>query len=323
MMNKVLYTIAIPDIDLDDDLYQYSSPVVPEPLRLSIQRFGLLNPIILQRKARSAYRIVCGFKRLAALVSLKAETAQAFVVEESCSQLDLFTLAIQDNQSVRELDPVEVATILAKLQSTFGIKKEDIVTNYLPLLGFGKNARVLTLYSGLHTLSVEWQDALKKDMVSLDFAQDMLKRPPEERQHIKTLVHNLRLGKNRQREFIKLLADVARLEDLSLSQLIASRPVQMIQLAEKLTPSQKAERLKEWLWEKRYPQYTAIKAQYDAIVRAAHLPPNIHIHAPAFFENNEYLASFTFVSKDDFEKSITALSEILNRGLVKKMSELA
>lgn len=322
MIKKTLKKIAVQEIDLGDDLYRYSSTQPAEPLMLSIERIGLVNPPVVQQKAGADFRIVCGFKRMATLVALRSETVSVFVVADSQPSLDLFLLAIQDNQSIRALDPVELATIFAKLESTFGITQENIVASYLPLLGFGQNPRVLQIYHDLHRLTDEWHDALRKDLISLDFAQEMLNHSAAERQRVLSLIFNLRLGKNRQREFIKLLTDVARLDQLSLLQLMDSQPVRAIEFAEKQTPSQKAERLKEWLWEKRYPTYTKIKKQCETLLRQAHLPPNLTIQAPAFFESDVYTAGFTFASQDEFAKSIAAFSNILDRGLVKKITGL-
>lgn len=321
MIKRNLQAISLKEIDIDDHAYRYSF-LSCESLKASIKQIGLVNPIIVQKKAPSSYRIVCGFRRIAALAELKIDACPAFVLQHSGVDLDVFLMAIQENQSHRSLNPVELSIILDKLQNTFEIDQQDIIKTYLPRLGYGKNPRVLQLYSGLHQLSREWQDALANDQVAVDFVQDILKLSGDVREKFYQLVAALRLGKNRQREFLQLFQDVAKLESISLSQLLLAQDVLDIQQHETLTPSQKAERLKEWLWKKRYPRYSSAKSEFDSEIKTANLPRNVYFQPPPYFEGDTFSTGFTFTSENEFAEHVAALQKILNDGTLKKIMDI-
>jgi len=120
---------------------------------------------------------------------------------------------------------------------------------------------------------MEWQHALVEDHVPLDLAQSIVQMAGADRSAFWRLIAELRLGKNRQREFLLLLQDVARIQGKTLAQLIEAEAIDEIVRMEKLTPSQKAERLKERLWERRYPHYMATKKQFEELVKEAACPP--------------------------------------------------
>ena len=278
------------------------------------------NPLIVQSKGTDRFRIVCGFKRMVALASLQQSTCQAFVIEDTRPRLDLLLMAIEENQSA-PLNPIELSIVLNKLHVEFKIDENDIIHNYLPLLGYGQNPRVLELYSGLYDLPPEWQDALMADQVPLDIAQVILSQSDEGRAKIWALFHALRLGKNRQREFWGLLIDISRIHDMTIVQLIDSQPLQAI-LSENLTPSQKSERVKQWLWEKRYPRYSAVRASYEKILHDARLPQHVRIQAPPYFEDESYSVTFAFSGESNFAERIRVLQRLLSEGVVKKLKKL-
>lgn len=320
-MKKTLQTIPLEHIDFSDDTYRYSISAVDNSLVASIRKIGLVNPLVVQQGDKK-YRIVTGFKRAAALAKLSMNECPAFILDESEVSLDALLLAIQDNQSVRSLNPIELSRILDKLQTIFFVNEDTIIKEYLPQLGYGRNPRVLQLYSGLQKLSESWQTAVIQDQVPIDFAQEMLKQSVETQNKMWQLISDFRLGKNRQREFYALLSDVAQIKNQSFIELTESESITNIQFDNKLTPSQRAERLKTWLWEQRYPRYSKTKAHYDEILRAARLPQNCFIQAPPYFEGDTYSAGFSFSSIKEFGDNLAALKKALENGAIKNILDL-
>ncbi|MBN1559276.1 ParB N-terminal domain-containing protein [candidate division KSB1 bacterium] len=318
-MQKKLTTLAIKDIDPDDETYRYRTTAGVESLITSIGRIGLINPLIVQVKGADVFRIVCGFKRLAALVALQLPSCPAFVINDAHPRVDLLLMAIEENGS-GQLNPIELSVVLDKLQHEFKINEHDIIHTYLPMLGYGPNPRVLQLYCGLHELPPEWQSALVADQVPLDLAGEILQQSDHDQIKIWSLFQALHLSKNRGRELWRLLADIARMHDLTIAQAIDSQPVQDI-LNEKMTPSQKSERLKQWLWEKRYPRYSAVRATYEKILHDARLG-HIRIQAPPYFEGDSYSVTFSFAGEGDFAETVAHLQRLMSDGVVEKLSKL-
>ncbi len=321
MFEKKFQKLTCEWIDLNDSTYRYSFTEPDKSLIASVRTSGLVNPIVVQQLEKK-YIIITGFKRALAVSQLGLDECPAFVIEASDVNLELLMLAIQDNQSVRTLHAIELARILDKLQTHFHIEKDMIIKEYLPQLGYGRNPRVLQLYSNLHELSDVWQAALINDQVAIDFAQEMLKQSHDIQDKMWHMISVFRLGKNRQREFFALLSDVAQLSDQSLEKFLDSESIQNIQAEEKLTPSQKTERLKAWLWEQRYPRYSKTKTDYEAILKAAHLPQGCYVQSPPFFEGDTYSAGFSFSSLEEFENNIAALKKAVDDGTIKNILDL-
>jgi len=322
-METPTYTmVEISQIDVSDMTYRISIDENIDDLITSISKVGLITPILLQKKDLQTYRIISGFKRVAAAGRLELTAIPAFEYRDSEPSLDLFTLAVHANQSIKPLNSIELSIVCSQLESFFQTSKSDIVQHYLPSLGYGCNPRVLELVTNLHTLPQEWKKAVIKDQVPLDIAQHILKQTSRDRELLWFLFQTLRLGKNRQREFLVLLADVCRLEDISLAQLTELEEVASILKNESWTPSQKADHLKEWLWSKRYPEYTKIKNEFNHILSDARLPANITIKASPFFESDEFVANISFRSETEFEYALTTLKKILSNGGIKKILSL-
>ena len=165
-MEKKLMNVSVADIDVGDDCYRL--PRFAEvSLAASIREVGLLNPPLLQRRPDGRFRIVCGFRRIEALVQLAVAETVAWIVEEPAVAADIFRIALLDNLSLRPFDPVQLSVIIEKLRR-WGVSDHDLVRQILPQLGLGQNPKILALYDRLHWLPAEWQRALANDQVPLD-----------------------------------------------------------------------------------------------------------------------------------------------------------
>lgn len=318
MLEKKYLLIKLSAIDFDDLTFRLHQSIDVSSLIQSIRAVGMINPPHLQEKG-DGFRIVAGFKRLEALKALKIKECDALVFDSRESELEIFLLAVRERLSNDRLDPIELSVFIQKLQDFFGVDKEKIIKTYLPLAGYGRNPRVYELYSRLHELSKAWQKLVREEQTPIDLVNEMLDRTEEERDAFLNLFLILRLGKNRQREFVLLFSDVARILQQSVGQLVSSAFVQEIINEEKLTPSQKADRLKQWLWRKRYPRYAEALEAFDALIKEQKLPDGLYIQPPPFFEGDRFSAAFQFSSEKEFQNYTAALNKLLGSGDVEKI----
>ncbi len=322
MLQKELSKIPFADIDETDDAYRISEQTDVSALMASIRDIGLINPPVLQRKGASRFRIVVGFKRLQALTQLDVERVEAFIIAEEGLSLQALRLALEDKVTNGRLDAIELSTLIHKLRDEFSVDKNEIVSTWLPLAGYGRNPRVYELYADLWRLPAAWRQAVKEEQTPIDLAREMLERSEEERVVFLEFFQLLRLGKNRQREFTLLLSDVARIKNISLLQLVELQQVKGVIAEQKLTPPQKAERLKQWLWQERYPRYTKARENFEALLKQAKLPTAVFIQAPPYFEGERFSAGFHFASEEEFEAYVAALQRLLDAGLIRKIVDL-
>jgi len=192
----------------------------------------------------------------------------------------------------------------------------------LPILGFGRNPKVFELYEGIAHLSHDWQKAIIDDRVPLDLLHTIQTLDDLDSAVMIKVFDTLRLGKNRQREFLQLLVDVAQIQHLTIAQLTAEQWFTQILTEPSWTFSQKTEHLKELLWEKRYPRYITVKNQYEEVLKASQMPPGLDLHHPPYFETNEFSLNIRFSSLSELLQKLDHLEMMIKNGYIQKMIDL-
>lgn len=318
MIQKSLQRLEWQCIDLSDETYKISATDDTATLSASIQEIGVINPIIVQEK-ESGFRIVCGFRRAGVLQQLKPASIDAFVIKGPVLDIDMFMYAAQDNRTFRNLNPIEISRIVYRLEHQFNIPQNIIISDYFPRLGLGKNPKLYVLHRDLYLLSEAWQQSIISDHTPLDVANTILKHTGEEQDSLYHLFSTLRLGKNRQREFLLLLSDIARIQKYSLKQLVAQQELEKLIANPKLTPSQKSDRVKSWLLEQRYPHFVKAKEEFENVLRDSKCPPNLQIQAPPFFEGEDIRVFFSFNSEDDYKAKLLYLQKLYDSQTVQQL----
>jgi len=321
MINKSYHIVNIATIDVKDELFRIKETGDLENLIQSIQKAGLLSPVYLQRKNSNKFRIIIGFKRVNALLTLGIIKVPSFIIENDLSQLELFDIALQENLTIRKFKSSEISIILKKVND-FGCNSEKIIKKYLPLLGFGRNPKVYELYKDLYKLEKHWLQSLDNDRISIDLAYLLVSAKDSDRKLFWTVIDNLKAGKNNQREFWFLCQDIEKIENKTLEALLKSPEIEQILNNQLLTSAQKTERFKHVLWAKRYPQYMKVKQEYNSLIKKAKLPPDLNIlHAP-FFDGDKYHVKFEFKNEQVFIQKIELLKSVSEKGILKALLEL-
>jgi len=319
------YTIVpIAAISQDDGRYRLddgrSRPL--DFLRLAFDRAGCLQPPVVHLCA-SRYVPVIGWPSLEAARALGWESIAVIVLAEDTAAEKVFELAVLDRLTQnRPLNPLETAVILYRLLRLFQCRREHIIERWLPLLGFGKNPRVLDVYLPFYDLDERSRDGLAQDHLSLDLVRLLLKKNVAERHLLLDVVQTCRLGKNRQKEFFLLLDDVSRIEKAELAALLQQEALQSILRDSQITPSQKADRLKAELWGRRYPAYTEARARFAQVLAEAGWPAALHLQPAPFFNSDDITVSFSCRSSDECRSLIDELDRLYKSGAIARLLEI-
>lgn len=140
-----------------------------QELRASLERHGLLQPIVVRRKGRG-FELVSGERRLRAAREAGWTTIPA-IVRTDVSDGELLELALIENLQRRDLDPIERARSFRRMVDELGLTQEQIaervslqrstVTNHLRLL----------------ELPDKVQEALGKGLLSMGHGRALLGLP--------------------------------------------------------------------------------------------------------------------------------------------------
>lgn len=105
----------------------------------SIDRNGLLHPLVLLKKNDGRYKILCGFRRFQALKRLNHPMVEAKVYQESdFSPEEFFNISLAENTRRRNLNPIEIGNFLDSAGATLGLSNTELAEQFGGTLGIGK-----------------------------------------------------------------------------------------------------------------------------------------------------------------------------------------
>jgi len=301
--------VGISQIDLADLTYVFTFQPQIENLMVSIERIGLSYPPLIQKKG-DGFRLVSGYKRVLALKRLGVKGFQAKMVKGNVPGLRLFFFNLYENLGTRCLSEVEKAIVVVKLIAQFGLSRSRVRDEILPLLELGKSDRVLDLYLDLAGMEEEIKEEMAGGRLSLEAVRLLAQIPKSEREKLLAWIKRLRLGKNRQKEFLNLLGDLAKLKGLSPSGILESPRVREVMARKDWPLPVKAQKVEEYLRGERYPVYRRAEEKYKKVVKDLRLPPNLSLNPPPYFEGEEYEVRFKFRDKTSLESAVNYLSQL-------------
>lgn len=121
-----------------------------EELAGSIDRNGLLHPLVLLKKDDGRYKILCGFRRFQALKRLNRAMVEAKVYQETdFSPEDFFNISLAENTKRRNLNPIEIGNFLESASASLGLSNAELAERFGPTLGIGKPGQKVS-HSTIH-----------------------------------------------------------------------------------------------------------------------------------------------------------------------------
>lgn len=297
--------IGIDEIDLADERFRISHQDPSEELTASIQAAGVINPPVLTRREGRVI-VVCGWKRILVCKKLGLSPLPVFISPETDDR-ELFKNPVYENVSFRNLSAFEKAEILSKLRN-FGEADEDLIRRYLTLLKVPATRRYLELYWELAQLEPEVKLALERQETALAVLELLIRYSPEERTLLLPVL--LTLGKNKQKELMTLLIELAQRENVSPKDILTGLIYQTILQDDKLSPIQKADRILVTVREQRRPELTQWSRAFETALRALDLEKGVVISPVPFFEGEELNLTFGFRSREEFLEKISELTRL-------------
>lgn len=318
-------TISIKDIDLSDRTYIFTfEPIISQMVR-SVREIGLINPPILEQVSdQPKYRVVSGLKRILALKHLNRESTDAYIATNQNSEpsLDLFLINFYENISIRGLNVIEKSIFLNKLLTKFKVTREMIIYDYLKLIEYGSNEKVLDILLPLINLEDNLKCAVVEDFLSADFAVSLLKYSHDDREAIYEFYSHLKLGKNRQKEFLRLLEDIAHIQERSIYDIIHDPAIVSILKDEILTVSQKVSKVRDVLRKLRFPKFVKAEETFSDIKKQLKLPPSIIMRPPPYFENDKFSIEIVFKNQAEFDSALKKLNNISDNKMLNQLDSL-
>lgn len=314
MIHFIEKEINLADIDLMDRTYLFTFEPIISGMVKSIQEIGLLNhPILRKKPNRPTYILISGLKRVLALMHLNHRVVTARIIDEdqSVTEAELFRLALFENLSIRPLNPIEKSIIVSKLHYYFRLGMKEIMDGYFEQLSLGANQKVFQIYLRLDELEDNIKISILEDFISPETGYYFLRFDSEDRNSLYYLIHELKLGKNRQREFMKLLEEISKRDDMKISKIIGKDAIQAVFSRDDLNISLKQVMLRHILRKMRYPSLSKAEERFYGLRKNLKLPPGIDLKPPENFEGDMYQIELKFKNHQEFAEQIRILQKIV------------
>jgi len=309
-------SVPLNRIDTTDDTFRITTRTDVDDLLASISHEGMLNPPLLIKQA-SAFRIISGFRRLAACTKLGWEEVTARVLNPDLSPLKCLRFAIADNASQRPLNLVESSRALHKLSIHLNTGKRLIES--ASSLGLPSNPSVVKKIKDLCLLPEGIQNAIIADTISLSMAMDLKQLAPQCAMTFAQLFHELKLSLNKQREIVTLVKEIARRESVSTHRVLEDQQLQDILFDQDLDRGQRARELRAYLKQRRFPQIVKAEAMFEYRRKQLNLGNDIKLIPPKDFEGTTYTVNMSFSSIAQFKALHAKLDRMLQHPDLKKI----
>jgi ParB family transcriptional regulator, chromosome partitioning protein len=301
--------IVLKKIDWDDETFRISEELDSIMVLNSLKEIGLLNPIVVLQK-ESHTIIVCGFRRSWALKRLGYARIPARVLsEETHTKTQLFEMALWDNLSHRQLNPLEKSRILFKFRNICGISSEVLTKVYLPLLGLTPHESLLQAHLALHDIRPGLRLCLADGRLTLSSIEMLSKTPDAVQDAFASLMARIRLSASSQRKFLGLLEDLAAMTETQLYAPLDNPEASGILDDARLSPFQKGDRLYEILYRRINPRLSRAWERFDVKKKRLCLPGSVRLTPHPFFETSDLHVEFDASTSKRFRELADALQK--------------
>jgi hypothetical protein len=300
--------IDISDIDLKPGPFSMSFSFNLEPLKDSIDKFGLFNPPYLLKNSDSTFTVVAGYRRLLAVRELGWPDILCQIIPGAFPPIEALLLNLNDNLIHRQLNNIEKGMVLTSL--TRFLEEEEIIRDFMPTLGIPANRQTLRLFLGLQELEESIQVSVATERLSLRVAGLMLGIGKDDRLRINDLFTSLRFSFNQQWKTTQWIMEIANREELSIKEVLDKGDIIGVLNNDRINNPQKVKLLVMVLRSMRFPSLLEAERLFREGLSNLRLPSGVKIIPPPFFEGIDYKLEIVFTKGEGLKKNLTELSRL-------------
>jgi ParB-like chromosome segregation protein Spo0J len=305
LLKSRLVNIAVSDIDLTPGPFCMSFNFNLKALKASIEKFGVINPAYLLRNPDNNFLVVAGYRRLMAVKELGWHDIVCHVLPDGFSLFNALLFNLNDNLIHRQLNNVEKGMILERL--THFISTEDIVANFMPILGIPSNKQQLELFLGLEDLEEKIKISVAMEQLSIRVAGLLRHCDKNDRIEINDLFTSLKWSFNQQWETIQWIKEIASREGRSMKEIIDSKDIKEVLHTTTMNNPQKVKAIVKILKFRRFPSLSQAEKLFNKGISNLSLPLGVKIIPPPFFEGTDYKLEVTFRKGEDLKGKLADL----------------
>ena len=300
--------VEITDVDLTPGPFCMSFNFNLEPLKASIGGFGILNPPYLLRNSDDNFTVVAGYRRLLAARELGRSDIVCQILPDDFPPFEALLLNLRDNLVHRHLNSVERGMVLKRL--TRFLKKEEILTNFMHILGIPSNKQTLDLFLGLEELEDTIRISVATERLSLRVAGLIRGMSRDDRLSIAGLFICLKWSFNQQWEAIQWITEIASREGCSIKEVLDEGEFTQVLKNHRMNNPQKVKAIVKTLKARRFPSLVEAEGLFKKGLSNLALPSRVRIIPPSFFEGVDYRLEIAFSKGQELRAKLAELSHL-------------
>jgi len=308
-------SVAIGDIDVNDDFFRITTDTDIENLSISIRSLGLINPPFLIKK-KSEFAVVSGFRRIAVCKRIKLTPVKARVILPGTSRLACVKLAIADNAAQRAFNLIEQSRAVKALSAC--CKDNVYIDEAESIPGLPGNRTVLNKIKDICLFPRSIQNGILEGVISLSTALELAELGEDAGVALANVFKDLKLSLNKQREIITLIKEIAIRENTLVIKILCEDFLQNILKCDKLDRTRKTQKIRHYLKLRRFPSIVQAEEEFAKHVKALKLGEGIKLIPPKNFEGSAYCLNLYFTNfRELIDRKVKLEKIISNPGIGK------
>ena len=256
--------------------------------------------------------VVSGFRRIAACRFLGWDRIPVRHVPTTFDTWQCALWAAGENAGQRTLNPVETGRIYRLLRHNAPTDAQ--LRRALRAMGLPDNLKAERRFAALCELPESVQMAVAWGTVAMSTADVLSGQDTETAEALSSLIQELRLGVNKQREVVELVLEIARSERQKPAAILAEPVFSAILKDSQGDRAHRSHRLRDELRHRRFPNLTRAEAQFEVLRRRIPLAADAELFPPPGFEGRAYRLSLSFSSREDLCRHRQMLDALLEHG---------
>ena len=308
-MDFNLEKIDLALIDLSISTFRITTHTGINDLKASMADVGLLVPPLIVKGAGPKYTVISGFRRLSAAVDLGYRYIEARVLDPGTPMINRAKFAIAENSFQRQLNVIEQSRSVQLLSSFFSSEKK--FTRAAADLFLPANPSIRQKLLRLSTLPECLQNSVLNKTVSFIVALELEKYESTDIIRVSGLFDMLKPSLSKQREIVTLLSEISLIENIAISDIVEEEMIQNIMTNDAIDRSQKMEKIRIGLKQRRFPEITRAEQKFKSSIKALKLDANTRLLPPKSFEGTTYFLNFSFRNADELKKCQIMMNKII------------
>ena len=301
----IFKSVPIKNIDVDDQLTNFSWGIPTDSLQQSIEEVGVIHPVTLV-SVGNGFRIVCGHRRIKTSSQLQTKEIPARILDIAPSDETMLMLNLSENQLHHHYSDIEKGRILFKL-SEARVPEIRIIEKYMPMLGLEKSKKLLDdhlkanqLVLGLKTLLHEMNVPLRT--FSVFFNWNAKSTMAAER-----FFSVLRPGVNKWRNLLEWIDEISTRDQIAPLNVFELPELQSVLNRNDLAPNVRYDRIRQILHSRRYPILSDLRVRLARSLDALKLDDKTKVHVQDSFESDEIRIEMKFRTREEFVGQVEKL----------------